>query len=123
MKIVVLLVLLGAPLTADAAQARRPATPPATRPADPRGEAYHQFLLAQRLEDEQNTDGAIDAYKRAMALDPTSADLPAALASLYLGLDRADDARASAEQALKNDDDNSRSARRPRHSLRTRSIC
>ena len=66
-------------------------------PADPRGEAYHQFLLAQRLEDEQNTDGAIDAYKRAMALDPTSADLPAALASLYLGLDRANDARTSAD--------------------------
>jgi tetratricopeptide (TPR) repeat protein len=106
MKIVVLLVLLGAPLSVDAAQARRQATPPASQPADPRGEAYHQFLLAQRLEDEQNTDGAIEAYKRAMALDPTSADLPAALASLYLGLDRADDAKASAEQALKTDVDN-----------------
>ena len=66
MKIVVFLVLLGVPLSADAAQARRQAAPPASRPADPRGEAYHQFLMAQRLEDEQNIDGAIDAYKRAM---------------------------------------------------------
>jgi tetratricopeptide (TPR) repeat protein len=106
MKIVVLLVLLGAPALADAAQARRQATPPASRPADPRAEAYHQFLLAQRLEDEQNTDGAIDAYQRAMALDPTSADLPAALATLYLGLDRTNDAKTSAEQALAMDNDN-----------------
>jgi len=100
MKIVAFLLLLGAPVFADAAQARRQAAPPAARAADARGEAYHQFLLAQRLEDGQDIDGAIAAYKRAMTLDPTSADLPAALANLYLGLDKLDDARMSAEQAV-----------------------
>lgn len=102
MRTVVLIALLGVP-TLAAAQAGRPAAPAATRPMDPKAEAYQQYLLAQRLEDAQDTDGAIAAIKKAMALDSQSSELPAALAELYLGLNRPTDATAAAEQALKLD--------------------
>lgn len=117
MKIVVLVALLGVPALADAAQAGRPSPPSPSRPApsqprnagqaaeplDPKAEAYQQYLLAQRLEDAQDSEGAIQALKRAIELDPQSAELPASLAELYLGLNRSTDATTAAEQALKLD--------------------
>ena len=51
-------------------------------------EAYEQFLLGHRLEESDDVDGAIAAYKRAMALDPPAADIPAELADLYLRQNR-----------------------------------
>ena len=78
----------------------------ATSQGDNRAQAYEQYLLAQRLEGARDRDGAVAALKRAIALDPKSAELPAALADLYLDLDRSDEAIATAEQALKIEADN-----------------
>src|SRR5437762_3141427 len=65
------------------------------------GEAYAQYLLGHRLEETDDDAGAIAAYKRAMELDPQAADIPAALAALYLRQNKAQEAIATAEQALK----------------------
>src|SRR4051812_45697388 len=88
------------------------ALPVASAAAQPSGstgrtaEAYTQFLLAQRLENADDADGAIAAYKRAIELDPGSADIAAELASLYYRANRAQDAVNTAEGALKLDPDN-----------------
>src|SRR5258708_8790892 len=65
------------------------------------GEAYEQFLLAHRLAEHDDEAGAIAAYKRAMALDPQAADIPAELADLYLQSNKIQEAKAAAEQAAK----------------------
>jgi predicted Zn-dependent protease len=78
-----------------AGQSRVPAS------TDRPGEAYEQFLLAHRLAEHDDEAGAIAAYKRAMALDPQVADIPAELADLYLQANKIQDAQAAAEQALK----------------------
>jgi tetratricopeptide (TPR) repeat protein len=87
---------------AGAGQTRRPATPPApARPAPDRtAEAYEQFLQAHLLQDE-DADAAIAAYRRAMTLDPASADIPADLAELYMRENKPQDAIQAAEQALR----------------------
>lgn len=115
MRLVLLVVLLGLPAVSDVAHAAAQAQPPAGQPrtppgqtpsGDPLAEAYRQFLRAKQLEADQDTDAAIDAYKRAMALDPTAGDLPAALAELYFDANRLSDARTSADEALKIDPGN-----------------
>ncbi|HEX4346694.1 MAG TPA: tetratricopeptide repeat protein, partial [Vicinamibacterales bacterium] len=92
----------GVALAGVPARAQQPA--PASSPRT--AEAYQQFLLAQRLENDDDADGAIAAYRRAMELDPASADVPAELASLYMRENRAQDAIATAESALKINADN-----------------
>jgi tetratricopeptide (TPR) repeat protein len=92
--------LLGDAVAAEAQQGRSPRTTPAPKP-DPIAQAYEQFLLAHRLKESEDADGAIAAYKRAMALDPASATIVAELADLYMRQNRAADAIAAAEQALK----------------------
>ena len=72
---------------------------PAT--SDKVAEAYDQFLLGRHLKDGDNVDGAIAAFKRAMELDPLAADIVSELAALYMQQNRAEDAIATAEQALK----------------------
>jgi tetratricopeptide (TPR) repeat protein len=76
---------------------------PAPTPASPEkvAEAYAQFLLGHHLDQGDDTAGAIAAFKRAMELDPQAADVPAELAGVYLRQNRLDEARATAEQALK----------------------
>ena len=64
--------------------------------------AYY-FLLARHFESAGNVDEAIKAYKRAIALDPASAELRAELAGLYARQDNATDAIANAEAALARD--------------------
>ncbi len=64
-------------------------------------EAYNQFLLGRHLKDGDNVAGAIAAFKRAIELDPLAADVVAELAALYMQQNRADEAIATAEQALK----------------------
>jgi tetratricopeptide (TPR) repeat protein len=91
--------LAGLALSATSVWAQPPAANQVARTAD----AYQQFLLAQRLESADDADGAIAAYKRAMELDPHSADVPAELAALYMRDNRTDDATAMAEDALKID--------------------
>jgi tetratricopeptide (TPR) repeat protein len=96
----VLLAFVAAPSSADPGQGGRQAAPSA-QPSDPVGEAYSQFLLAHRLEDDNDVDGAIAAYKRAMTLDPRAADVVSELADLYMRQNRVSEATATAEQALK----------------------
>src|SRR6185295_3578306 len=64
------------------------------------GQAYEQFLRARMIR-EDDVEGAIAAYKRAMTLDPAAADIPADLADLYMDEGRISEAVATAEQALK----------------------
>jgi tetratricopeptide (TPR) repeat protein len=99
--IAVAAVLLGGAGAADAQQ-NRPGSKPAPPPKiDPVAQAYEQFLLAHRLKENEDADGAMAAYQRAMALDPGSATIVAELADLYMRQNRAADAIAAAEQALK----------------------
>lgn len=102
MRVVVFVAILGASAWVEAGQAGRAATPPPATAASPDrvAQAYHQFLQAHLLEDE-DVEGAIAAYKRAMTLDPTAAAIPADLADLYMRESRPAEAMQAAEQALK----------------------
>src|SRR6266850_3754017 len=95
MKIVVLAAALS--VSIPCAVAAQTVSAPSTNVA----EAYAQFLLGHHLEEDDNADGAIAAYKRAMALDPAAADITAQLAGLYLRQNKVQDAMSTAEQALK----------------------
>jgi tetratricopeptide (TPR) repeat protein len=75
---------------------------PAAAPTSPGvAEAYAQFMLGLGLERNDDIDGAVTAYKRAMALDPSAAEVPAELAGLYMRQNRLSEAMGAAEQALK----------------------
>jgi tetratricopeptide (TPR) repeat protein len=99
MKVLVLLALATAAGVPAARAAQKPAQ--AAQAPDPVAEAYAQFLLANRLEDDDNAEGAIAAYRRAIALDPKAGEVVAALADLYLRQERLTEALNTAEQALK----------------------
>ena len=126
MKIVAIVAILGVSSSfAEAGQARRapqrPAAPstaaPASRQDDRVGQAYEQFLRARAIRDD-DVEGAIAAYKRAMTLDPAAADIPADLADLYMdeGPDVGShcDRRAGAENHARK----LRGPSRPRHGVR-----
>jgi tetratricopeptide (TPR) repeat protein len=81
-------------------RAVRPAAP-APAKNDKLAQAYEQFLRGHHLEDSDDIPGAIEAYKKAIELDPLAAEVPAELAALYLRQNRTDEAIATAEQALK----------------------
>jgi tetratricopeptide (TPR) repeat protein len=83
------------------AAARSRSQQPTPAPPDRVAEAYAQFLLGHHLDENDDETGAIAAYKRAMELDPTAADIPAELAGLYLRQDKVQEAMTTAEQALK----------------------
>src|SRR5688500_6644916 len=70
-------------------------------PADAPGAPYYEFLMALHLETQGDGPGATAAYQRAEKLDPTSAEIPAALAELYARLNRPADAIAAGERAIK----------------------
>jgi tetratricopeptide (TPR) repeat protein len=113
MKVIALTLLL-AGFGAVAASAQPPAPPAAAAQAQPSNaiaEAYNQFLLAQRLQEDNDVAGAIDAYKRASALDPSAAEIVSDLAGLYLRENRGTEAIAAAEQALAIDSDNAQAHR------------
>jgi len=86
----------------SAAQGARSRAPqaPATSPARV-AQAYEQFLIGHHLEESDDVSGAIAAYRKAIELDPSAADIPAELAGLYLRHDKVDEAVGAAEQALK----------------------
>jgi len=69
-------------------------------------EAYAQFLIGHRLAENEDEAGAIAAYKKAMELDPTAADIPAELAGLYLQQNKIQEAMTTAQQALKVEPEN-----------------
>ncbi len=64
-------------------------------------DAYAQFLLGHRFEENEDATAAIAAYKRAMELDPIAAEIPAQLAGLYLKNSKVQEAMTTAEIALK----------------------
>jgi tetratricopeptide (TPR) repeat protein len=72
----------------------------------PAPSAYYDFLIGRHLDSNGDLEGAITALQRAAKLDPTSAEIPADLAGLYVRLNRTADALKAGEQALKNDPDN-----------------
>jgi len=104
MKIVMLVAALNVwgPAGAAAQAPRpRPDQPAATASSDKVAAAYNQFLLGRHLESSDDIEGAIAAYKRAMALDPDGADITAELAALYMRQSRLPEAIVTANQALK----------------------
>jgi tetratricopeptide (TPR) repeat protein len=103
MKIAVLIALFSLPLPLAAAPDQSGAQPPQARSASPDrvGEAYLHFMLGHRLEEADDTSGAITEYKRAIELDPSAPDIQGELAGLYLRENKVQEAMATAEQALK----------------------
>ena len=69
--------------------------------SDKRADALKKYLEAQRLEKDGNYPGAVAAYKEALALDPQSVELRAALGSLYLKNRNVIDAEAQAKEGMK----------------------
>jgi tetratricopeptide (TPR) repeat protein len=63
-------------------------------------DAGYYFLLGRYLEGSGKIDEAVAALRKAMALDPKSAELRAELAGLYARQDKAADALTAAEDAL-----------------------
>ena len=82
------------------------ARPPAGQGQVDEGLPAYYFLLGRYLEGENKIDAAIDAFKKAIALDPSSAEPRAELAALFARADRARDAVEAAEDALKVDPKN-----------------
>lgn len=75
-------------------------------PSDPKAQALYEFLMARRLESSGDAAGALAALERAKQLDPQSAEISAEIAGHYFRHNRATDAVAAAQQALKLDQDN-----------------
>src|SRR5258707_10533241 len=95
------------PLAADAravvqgTRGQRPAPATATTSPEKVADAYAQFLLGHRFEENEDETSAIAAYKRAMELDPNAAEIPAQLAGLYLKQSKVQEAMAAAEASIK----------------------
>ncbi len=81
--------------------------PPVQAPAPPTtaatGEAYFLFLQGRTLEGRGDVPGAIAAYRAAIALVPSAADVRAELAGLFAREGRATEAVTEAEAALATD--------------------
>ena len=86
---------------AGAQAAARGQRPPAATSPDKVAEAYAQFLLGHRFEENEDESSAIAAYKRAMELDVNAAEIPAQLAALYLKQSKVQEAMAAADTAIK----------------------
>ena len=81
----------------------QPAVPPAAGRAvapAPNSAAMYEFLLARRAEAQDDAAAAEAALGRAVALDPSSAELRAELAGFLARQNRAADAVAAAERAV-----------------------
>jgi tetratricopeptide (TPR) repeat protein len=70
-------------------------------PADAAGGAYYEFMMGLHFESQGDSTNALAAYQRAERLDPSSAEIPAAMAELYARLNRPADAVAAGERAIK----------------------
>ena len=95
---------------AGAVQPAKPQTakpqPGRPQPAADRELPGYYFLLGRFLEGEGKIDEAAAALRKAGELDPTGAEPRAELAALYARADRAADAVAAAEEAIKIDPKN-----------------
>src|SRR5262245_59650351 len=85
-------------LLAGARPGRTHTEPP---PVEAAGGAYYEFMMGMQLETQGDAPGAAAAYQRAEKLDPSSAEIPAALAELYARLNRPTEAIAAGERAVK----------------------
>src|SRR5579863_3814684 len=92
--------------------------PPPQEKSSPRADAYYNFTLGHlyELQFEQTSQHeyatrAIEAYKKAYALDPKSAEIGERLAEMYWKAQRIHDAVAEATEILKRDPDNVQSRR------------
>lgn len=88
---------LGQPADARAAAPARQAQPSGTE------DSSFYFLMGRRLESAGRIDEAIAAHKRAIELDPASAELRAELAGVYERQSNVKDAALMAEAALQRD--------------------
>lgn len=70
-------------------------------PAAAQPDAKYYFLLGRHLEGEGKVEDAVAAFKQAIALEPSSAELRAELAGLYARQEKAREALEAAEDALK----------------------
>ena len=88
-------------------KAPAPVAPPAATQASTAAELpTYYFLLGRYLEGEGKVDEAAAALRRAIALDPKSAEPRAELAALFARADRAAEAVTAAEDAVKVDPKN-----------------
>jgi tetratricopeptide (TPR) repeat protein len=92
------MLVLAAPLFAQ--------TPAPVPPPPPSPEAYYEFLMGHRLDNAGDASGALAALERARKADPNSAEILAEVAGFYAKQNRAEDAVAAANQALKIDANN-----------------
>lgn len=76
---------------------------PAARIPAPVEEATYYFLLGRHLEGNGKIDEAVAALRKAITLEPRSAEPRAELAGLYARQDKASDAITAAEEALEID--------------------
>ena len=86
------------PPAAQPSQPRR--MPPVPPHARPNSAAMYEFLLARRAEAQDDEAAAEAALERAVALDPSSAELRAEQAGFFARQNRAADAVAAAERAV-----------------------
>jgi tetratricopeptide (TPR) repeat protein len=91
-----------------AAQAAPQAAAPSIAPSP---EAYFEFMLARRFESQGDSDKALEALKRAQALDPKSAEILAEMAGLFARQNKGAEAVDAAERALALDPDNTEAHR------------
>jgi tetratricopeptide (TPR) repeat protein len=96
------LLVLGAPPLVLAAQPAPPSTP---------NDSSYYFLLGRRLESAGRVEEAIAAHKRAIELDPASAELRAELAGVYERQNDVKESAAQADAALSRDPANSEANR------------
>ena len=100
----VALALLFVSSAASAFQTPAPPAPQegkAAQASSKSGEALKKYLEGQRLEQTGNYLGAVAAFKEAITLDPSSAELRTALGSLYLKNRNIIDAESQAREAVK----------------------
>jgi len=78
-----------------------------------RGDAYYHFTLGHYYASEYEAEGraedadqSIEEYKKALALDPQSDDIPEQLAEIYAKSQRQDEAVAEAQLLVKRDPEN-----------------
>lgn len=100
MRSILAVLLLNASLLVTA-----PSSAQTTQPASEETAAYY-FLLGRHLESLGRIDEAVAAHKRALELEPDSAELRAELAGLYARQDKALEALQMAEAALQKNPDN-----------------
>jgi tetratricopeptide (TPR) repeat protein len=103
------LVLVLASCGLVAAQSAAPSPPPTLQP--PPAQAYLEFMLARRFEALGDTTAALEALKRASALDPKSAEIQAELAGFYARQNKGPEAIQAAERALTLDANNAEAHR------------